>query len=148
MIISVLCIGKVKDKSLQTLAAEYEKRISRFQRLKIIEIKDSNQKTESKKIIEYIQKNKEQKYILLDERGKIYNSTSFSNKLKTHEEHSEEITFILSGANGPIDEVKNLVKDKLALSTMTFTHEMARILLLEQIYRVITMWNNIPYHKD
>lgn len=148
MIISVLCVGKVKDKSLQALAAKYEKRLTRFQRIKIIEIKDSDREKESKKIIEHIQNNKEQKYVLLDERGKIYTSTSFSSKLKTHEDNSEDITFILSGADGPTKEVKKLVKDKLALSTMTFTHEMARVLLLEQIYRVITMWNNIPYHKD
>lgn len=148
MIITILCIGKVKEKSILDLASEYEKRLSKFQRIKIIEIKDSTQEKESEKILEYVNNHPEQKYILMDERGRIYTTKGLGTYLNQCQNNSEDVTFILSGADGPNAEVKKTIKEKMALSTMTFTHEMARALLLEQIYRVITIWNNIPYHKD
>lgn len=148
MIITILSIGKIKNKSILNLVENFQKRISKFQRIKTIEIKDSNQEKESKQIINYIQNHKDKKIYLLDERGKIYTSKLFSDLLKKDEENSQDIIFIVAGADGPTDEVKKLIKNHFALSTMTLTHEMAKLLLIEQIYRSITIWNNIPYHKD
>ena len=147
MIITILSIGKIKNKSILNLFNDFKKRISRFQRIKIIEIKDSTQEKESKQLIEYFNSHKEQQIYLLDERGKIYTSKLFSEMLKQDEEDSKDITFIIAGADGPTNEVKSLIKNHLALSTMTLTHEMAKLLLIEQIYRSITIWKNIPYHK-
>lgn len=148
MKITLLVVGKVKDKSLQTLTQDYTKRITRHQRLEIIELKDSNQERESQQLLDYIEKHKQEKIMLLDERGKIYTSKGLGTLLDQYQGNSEDVTFIIAGADGPTQAVKKIVKEHLALSTMTFTHEMARVLLLEQVYRIITIWNNIPYHKD
>ncbi len=147
MIITILAVGKIKNKAILALFNEFKKRIEKYQRINLIEIKDSDQEKESEKIIEYVENNPDKKYFLLEEQGKEYTSIKFSELMKKIE-NEKEIVFIVSGAYGPNKKLKTKIKQKISLSQMTFTHEMARVLLIEQIYRGIMINKNIPYHKE
>jgi 23S rRNA (pseudouridine1915-N3)-methyltransferase len=146
--ITVLCVGKLKDKSIVSLCEEYTKRISFFDKIKIHELKDSNQLGETKAILEYVLEHPENKYILLDELGEEFDSLEFSSKINFFNQNSQNIVFILSGAEGIEKKQKHNFNQKLSLSKMTFPHEIARVLLLEQIYRAYMILNNRNYHKE
>ena len=86
--------------------------------------------------------------VLLDERGKNYNSLEFSNFLQGNMINGiKNLTFIIGGAYGVDNQLKDLAKNKIALSNMTFSHDMARLFFVEQLYRSLTIINNIPYHN-
>lgn len=146
--IQILCVGKVKDKNIKSICEDYTKRISFFDKIKIIELKDSSQKDETKAILEYVKEHPENKYILLDENGDEFNSIEFSSKINFFNQNSQNIVFIISGADGIEKKHKHIFSHKLSLSKMTFPHEIARVLLLEQIYRAYMILNNRNYHKE
>ncbi|MGE0793419.1 MAG: 23S rRNA (pseudouridine(1915)-N(3))-methyltransferase RlmH [Candidatus Woesearchaeota archaeon] len=148
MILTLLCIGKVKDKFILSLCNEYLKRISFFNKFELIELKDSNQKNETKAIIEYVELHKDKLFILLDEKGDEYDSINFSKKINNYIQESKDVIFIISGAEGIEKSFKKYFKNKLSLSKFTFPHEFARLLILEQIYRSLMIINNRNYHKE
>lgn len=154
--IKLICFGKIKDKNLKGLNDEFVKRMTKFPflKLEIIEWKDESIQNEMKKIEEYLiehKKNNEQ-FILLDELGKDFTTIEFKKELQGVIDEGKEITFFIGGAEGFDNSWKKEIKQKhsvkmMKLSAMIFTHEMARVLLLEQIYRIATIEANIPYHK-
>lgn len=145
--IKLVVFGKIKTSELLSLKEEYVKRLSRFTKLEIIEWKETSFEKDNKRVLEYFENNKSEKIILLDEESKDYSTEEFDKKLSMWEE-TKNVTFIIGRAEGFTGEVKNTIKDKLSLSKMTFTHEMAQVLLLEQIYRIMTLRAGIPYHKS
>jgi len=154
--IKIIVFGKIKDKNLKGVNDEFVKRMSKFPFLKtnIIEWKDDSVENEMKKIEEYIIESKKnnEKIILLDELGKDFSTIEFKNELQGVINEGEEITFFIGGPEGFPNNWKKEIKEKysvkmMRVSAMVFTHEMARILLLEQIYRVGTIEAGIPYHK-
>lgn len=113
-------------------------------RVSIIEIKEEKGReknkllsAEGKKILK-----QSQSYILLDEKGREFNSRELASFIKER----EGIDFVVGGPFGVSDEVKEKAKDILSLSKMTFPHEMARLLLLEQVYRAMTILKGMEYH--
>lgn len=146
--ITFLCVGKLKDINSLNLFNNYIRRIKLFYKLEIIEIKDSNQELETKSILDYMQNHSNKKYILLDEQGFSYSSLKFAEKIEKHIKNVEDVVFIISGATGILKEKKVLFKDKLSLSYLTFPHELARIILAEQVYRAFSIINKLPYHKE
>lgn len=87
--------------------------------------------------------------ILLDENGQKFSSLEFANWLsKNTQTSNRKLCFIIGGAYGFSDEIKNHVPTKIALSEMTFTHQMIRLIFLEQLYRAFTIINKIPYHNE
>lgn len=118
--------------------------IKPYTKISLIEIKEEKGKTiekslqlEGKKILKQTKS-----YVLLNERGKMFDSYEFSEFLK----EKETIDFIIGGAYGVSEEVKDKASLLLSLSRMTFTHEITRLLLLEQIYRAITIIKGQEYH--
>ena len=144
--IRILCVGKIKENYLKELINDYQKRINVYHKLEIIELKDSDIETESKEIIKNI--NEKDYNILLDIKGKKYNSIQFSEFINnTFINGYGTITFIIGASNGVTEEVKTKCNELLSFSDLTFPHGLFRGILLEQIYRSFKIINNESYHK-
>ena len=156
--IKIIAVGKIKEKGLNLMIQEYSKRLSAFTKVEIIEVADEatsasssalEQQIKSKEGSRILAKIKDNEYvILLDLWGKMYDSISFSNhltKLQTY--GNSNITFVIAGSLGPGENVYQRANERWKLSDLTFTHQMTRVLILEQIYRAYMIQNNSPYHK-
>lgn len=143
--ITILVIGKIKNFSLKKEIEELQKRITRLKIIELKDIKENSPDSKKQKEEEIIIKNTKNssRTFLLHEHGKTYTTKEFSKKISSHEEH---ITFIITGAYGPSDNLCSLF-ERISLSPMTFTHEQALYLLVEQLYRVECFEKNIPYTK-
>lgn len=140
--IRIICVGKVKEAYLREGISEYEKRLRPFCKLETIELKDEGIEKEGKRIEKLIDSNT----FLLDVEGKEYNSIEFSKLMKKETEGGKQITFIIGSAEG-IEENLKKKANLFSLSKMTFTHEMARLFLIEQIYRSYMINSGRSYHK-
>lgn len=138
--IRLICIGRVKERYLQEGISEYEKRLRPYCKLEIIELKDEGMEKEALRLQKYLSPNT----YLLDANGKEMDSIEFSQFLKRHE--SNELTFIIGSAEGISNSLKSR-SQLISLSKLTFTHEMCRLFLLEQLYRSFQILSNRPYHK-
>ncbi len=159
--IKIVCIGKVKEKSLKDLINEYEKRISKYAKIEIIELDDEKipqnssiaieeqiKTIESKKIIDKLNKYSNSNIILLDLKGKQYTSEEFSDKINNIQTYSSStIIFVIGGSLGMSKELLEYSSDKICFSKMTFPHQLIRVFLLEQIFRAFKIINNETYHK-
>lgn len=156
--INILCVGKIKESFLIDGIKEYEKRLSKYAKITIKEVDDekiplkSNETIEeqvkikeSNKLISLI--NKDECNILLDVYGNKWSSEMLALKIGSTIDAGKTITFIIAGSLGPSEELRKLIPTKLSLSDMTFTHQMTRLILLEQIYRGFKINNNETYHK-
>ncbi len=149
--IKVICVGKIKEKYLIDGINDYIKRLSKYTKLKIIEIENfdyddinRNLKEEFSNIIKYIDK-KEYVYIL-DINGKQLTSIEFSNKVENILSN-KNITFVIGGSNGLCEELKKMSNDTLSFSKLTFPHQLFRLVFFEQLYRAFKIINNETYHK-
>ena len=159
MNITVIAVGKMKEKHMVKVLEEYEKRLGRYCRLNLFEVPDkkapenlSEQEKEQVKKAEGdgILKNiKDGTYVIaLDVRGKMLSSEEFADKINSLGiKGISNIAFIIGGSLGLSDEVKRRADYVLSFSPMTFPHQLMRIILLEQIYRAFKIINNEPYHK-
>lgn len=138
--ISLLCPFKVKDKNILTLESEYLKRITEID-FKIIEVKDKES------IPQKIKEFGKAQVILLEERGKEFNSVDFSGYLENQMTNSSKVIFVIGGADGHAPETIKLKSDSLSLSQLTFPHQMARLVFIEQVYRALSILKKHPYHK-
>ena len=159
--IKIVCIGKIKEKSLKELIFEYEKRISKYAKIEIIELDDEKipqnasstteeqiKIIESKKILDKLSKYPNANVILLDLKGKQYTSEEFSEKINEIQTYSSStIIFVIGGSLGMSHELLNYSSDKICFSKMTFPHQLIRLFLLEQIFRAFKILNNESYHK-
>ena len=143
--IKIICIGKIKEEFYKKAIEEYKKRLSKYTKLEIIELLDSNIKNEKELILKNI--NPKDYNILLDINGKEYSSLTFSKHLDELFIGNSTITFIIGGSDGVDDSVKNSVNELISFSKLTFPHQLFRIILLEQIYRSYKIINNETYHK-
>lgn len=140
----IICVGRIKEKYIKEAIDIFLARLRPLCKLEITEIKDSNIKNESKKVLELINKRKNSKIIALSEEGKQFTSIEFSKRYKNQEQN---LVFIIGGPEGLTKEVKNKSDEILSLSGMTFLHEMARLFLIEQIYRAQKIIHGGNYHK-
>lgn len=144
--IKILCVGKIKEAYLQELINDYLKRISKYHKIEIIEVKDNvNYDKEIKGLLEKI--NSKEYNIALDIKGEEVTSVAFSQKIENILMEKSNITFIIGGSLGLNDEVKALVNERISFSSLTFPHGLFRGILLEQIYRAFKIMNNETYHK-
>ena len=156
MKIKLLVVGKTSESFLAPLISDYHKRINRFVNFEIIEInnikiKKANsleiQKKEGIKILEKVDK-KDQMFIL-DEKGKSYNSIDFSKFIENRMVNSSKnIIFIIGGAYGFSKKIYSRSNSIISLSKMTFSHQIIRLFMVEQLYRALTIINNHPYHNQ
>lgn len=147
--IKIICVGKIKEKYLKDAIKEYQKRLSKYTKLEIIELPDYNYDMVKTKIEEgknILSKISERDYVVtLEINGKEFNSISLSSFIDKN--ISKNITFVIGGSNGLSDDVLKRSNYSLSFSKLTFPHQLFRILLLEQIYRSFKIINNEAYHK-
>ena len=144
MLIKVITVGRIKDKNIQAKIDEFIKRIKFDAKIDMLEIKDSTKEKEGQKLLDVL--NKEKGYVFaMSEEGKQMTSRQFSEKMAaTH----QKLIFIIGGPFGLIEEVKKKCNGTFSISKMTFTHEMAKMFLLEQIFRGISIIKGRGYHND
>lgn len=144
--IKIICLGKIKEEYLKKLISDYQKRISRYHRIEIIELNDyNNLKKEANDILNHI--NNQEYVIALDIAGNTLSSIELAQKIdKTFLNHST-ITFIIGSSYGLDESIKKRADYRLSFSQLTFPHGLFRGMLLEQIYRSFKILNNETYHK-
>lgn len=154
--INIVCVGKIKEDYFASGVQEYIKRLNRFAKVSVIEVKEKNivQDPNPSEISEILKREGEElkKYlsgyvIALAIEGEKVSSESFSNKLKSVKDKQGEITFIIGGSYGIDSSVKALASEKISFSAMTFPHTLMRVILVEQIYRAFTIMEDGKYHK-
>lgn len=143
--IKIICIGKIKEKFYRDAIDEYLKRLSKYHKIVIEELPDSNIKAEKELILKHI--NKKDYIITLEIEGKELTSKDLSQFIEKTLITNSNLTFIIGGSTGLDDEIKNLSDYKLSFSKLTFPHQLFRVILLEQIYRSFKIINNESYHK-
>lgn len=146
MKIRLLWVGKTKERFIHEGVQKYLKLLQPYADVSVTEIREEKVKDVSRMLDregERIQAALKVPYILLDERGEHVDSIAFSRYL---ERQGASATFVLGGAYGVSDAVKTNAKKTVALSHMTFTHEMARLIFLEQLYRAFTILQKRGYH--
>lgn len=157
MTIKLLAIGKTDSPELQQLIGMYEKRLGHYINFSLVLIPDLKK---TKNLSEQQQKEKEGDLILkqltptdvlvvLDENGKQFNSVEFSGYLqKKMNSGIKQLVFVIGGPYGFSETVYKTAKEKISLSKMTFSHQMVRLFVVEQVYRAFTILENEPYHHQ
>ena len=152
MDIKLIVVGKIKEQYLVDGINEYIKRIKPFCNLNIIEIKEFNTDDISKNLSnerKLILDNINDDYVVtLEIEGKNINSKEMSDLISNHFVYSNKpLTFIIGSSDGLDNEIKKRSDYKLSFSKMTFPHQLMRLIFLEQLYRSLTIINNMKYHK-
>ena len=159
MKITILCVGKVKEKFYRDAIGEFTKRLSRYCKLEIIEVADEKTDEQASQNEIDIVKSKEGERLLKNIKdhayvfclaidGKQLDSVELSQKIdKLMTSGKSHLYFVIGGSLGLSDEVLKRADYKLSFSKMTFPHQLMRVILLEQIYRSFRISNNEPYHK-
>ncbi|MBQ8681839.1 MAG: 23S rRNA (pseudouridine(1915)-N(3))-methyltransferase RlmH [Bacilli bacterium] len=143
--IKIICVGKIKESFYRDAIAEYMKRLSKYHKVEIIEVMDSNIKQEKDLILKKL--DKKDYIVTMEIEGRQLNSVEFADMVDKTLMNYANITFIIGGSYGLDDEVKALSNYKLSFSKMTFPHQLFRVVLLEQIYRAFKIQHNESYHK-
>lgn len=139
-------VGKAKDRNWRALQEEYLQRLSHFVRCEITELRDETRETESKRILEKL--NQSNFVCLLDVKGRSVSSHELAEKIEVWQNRGfKEIAFVIGGAEGVASEVVERADFSLSLSLLTFTHDAARVILIEQLYRAYTIIKGFPYQK-
>lgn len=143
--INIICIGKIKENYLKEGINDYQKRISKYHKINIIELPDNDIINEGNEIIKHL--NRKDYIIVLDITGNELSSVELADKLDKTFIINSNITFIIGGSNGIRDDIKELANYRLSFSKLTYPHGLFRLILLEQIYRSFKILNNETYHK-
>lgn len=143
-------IGKTRNANIRALVDDYLKRLSRFVKFEITELKESatheGSREEGKRIIAAFRD--DALIILLDVAGREWSSHELAAEIEHWQQHSQkEIVFIIGGQDGVSEDVIERADIRWSLSRLTFTHEMARVVLAEQLYRAYTIIHGLPYQK-
>ena len=149
--INIVCVGNLKEKFWIDAQNEYSKRLSKFCKLNIIELAEQNKFEDVEKILqtegEEIIKHLSGKCILLDIGGKESSSQEFARNLQDYSLNNSSITFVIGSSYGVSQQVKEKIKDRLSFGKATYPHNLARIILLEQVYRCFMINSGSKYHK-
>jgi 23S rRNA (pseudouridine1915-N3)-methyltransferase len=150
--IKIICVGNIKEEFFRDAIEEYKKRLTRYTKIEIIEVKDISYDDIDKSInlegIEILKHIDSKDYVItLEIEGKELSSEEFAEKIESIQSINPNITFVIGGSYGLSENVKERSNYKLSFSKMTFPHQLFRIVLLEQIYRSFKILNNESYHK-
>ena len=156
MRISLLVVGKTADERLQSLISEYQQRLKHyipFEFVVIPDIKNAKSLTqeqlktaEGQAILSFLTPAMD--VLLLDEHGREFRSIEYAEFLQKKMGAGKDLTLIIGGAYGFSKEVYDRANGKISLSQMTFSHQMIRLMAIEQIYRAMTILRNEPYHHE
>ena len=158
MNINIVAVGSIKEKFFKDAVSEYAKRLSRYVKLNIIEVKDEKTPAMASALEEEKIKEVEAERILskltnsyvvaLTIDGKKYSSEELAKRMEKYDILSKgNLSFIIGGSLGLHKSVIDRADEKLSFSEITFPHQLMRVMLLEQIYRAYRIRNNEPYHK-
>lgn len=159
MHITILSVGKIKEKYLKDAVAEYTKRLSKYCKLEIIEVADEKTPDQASEVVERNIRDKEGERILryvkedtfvitLEIGGKMLGSEELAEKIRLlGVQGKSNITFIIGGSIGLGEAVRKRSDFALSFSKMTFPHQLMRVILLEQVYRSYRIISGEPYHK-
>lgn len=157
--ISIICVGKIKEKFYREAMEEYSKRLQKYCKLEILEVVDEKtpdkaseneenaiKKKEAERILDRL---KENTYVItLDVKGKRFSSETFSKLIEENAINgNSHISFVIGGSLGIHESIKERSNLLITFSDMTFPHQLMRVILNEQIYRAFRIMNNEPYHK-
>ncbi|MDD4080931.1 MAG: 23S rRNA (pseudouridine(1915)-N(3))-methyltransferase RlmH [Eubacteriales bacterium] len=156
--IHIIAVGKLKEAHFRQAAREYEKRLGRFSMLKITELMDEREPDKPSKLLEDKARQAEGERILKNIRsgdrvvslcveGDQEDSLAFSRRVKRLYEAPTDTVFVIGGSLGLSEAVLARADEKLSLSALTFPHQLARVVLLEQLYRAFKIMANERYHK-
>ena len=140
-----ICVGKIKESFYREAIDEYLKRLSKYHKVEIIEVMDSNVKGEKELILKKI--DKKDYIVTMEIEGNNLSSIELSKFIDKTLINNSNITFIIGGSDGLDEEIKKISNYKLSFSRLTFPHQLFRVILLEQIYRAFKIINNESYHK-
>lgn len=144
--IKIICLGKIKENYLKEFILDYEKRINKYHKLEIVELKDENSLLkEEESILKHL--NLKDYIVTLEIEGRKLGSLEFSTFLDKTFISNSNITFIIGSSLGLSKNIKEISNYSLSFSNMTFPHGLFRGLLLEQIYRAFKINNHETYHK-
>jgi len=143
---TVIAVGRMKNKALAALVDDFAKRLSRSGNFELIELKDADVDAEGVRILEALEKRSEARVYAMAEEGKTRKSVQLAKELFALQ--GQPAVFIIGGAYGLSDAVKRRADELFALSPMTFTHEIARMLLCEQLYRAVSINSGSKYHHE
>ncbi len=146
MKIKVAWIGKTKEPAIQALTDEYLKRISRYAEVSGLSLKDEAGVLSLASGDRGGTNKERQKLILLDSRGKQFSPEEVAEFLEREQLNAVPLLFAIGGSDGFSEEARRLAGATLSLGKMTLPHELARVVLLEQLYRAFTILKNHPYH--
>jgi len=144
--ITIICIGKIKEKYLLEMVNDYYKRIQKYHKITIIELKDDNDIIKETSAISKVL-NEKHYNIALDIKGSFYSSNDLATLIEDTFNHHSNITFIIGSSNGLDETILNKCNLKISFSKMTFPHGLFRGILVEQLYRAFKINNNESYHK-
>ena len=143
MLVDIVAVGKVRSREIAALAAEFSKRLGAYARLKVTELADSDVPGEGRAICRELDRTRGAKIVVLSEEGKLFSTSEFADFLKKCD---TRVVFVVGGPFGLAPEVKRRADLLWSLSPLTFTHEMARLLLYEQLYRASNFNAGGGYH--
>ena len=144
--IRIICLGKIKEEYLKKALEDYQKRISKYHKLEIIELKDDEDiYKEEAQILKYL--DSKNCNILMDIQGTKVSSIKLAEIVDQTFNNFGTITFIVGGSNGVTPQIKEKVNYKISFGDITMPHGLFRVILLEQIYRSFKINNNERYHK-
>ena len=143
--IKIIAVGKIKEQYIKDGVNDYLKRIKKYTKIEVIEIKDTNLDEEKENILKVI--NAKDHIITLDIGGKQLTSAELADKLNEIILYNSNITFIIGSSFGLHQAIKDLSKFSLSFSKLTFPHQLFRLVFLEQLYRSYKINNNEIYHK-
>lgn len=143
MLVKLILIGKLKDRSWEAHCQEYLRRLGAYGKVEYVELPDSTPEAEAKLISRELDRDKGAEVVVLGEEGKEYTSIELANKIPAV---NRKIVFIIGGPYGVDPEIKQRADWIWSLSKMTFPHEIARLLLCEQLYRAYNLAHGGSYH--
>ena len=143
MLVKLILIGKLKDRSWETHCREYLRRLGAYGKVEYVELPDSDPQNEAKLIRRELERDRNAEVVVLGEEGREYTSIELARRLPSID---RKIVFIVGGPYGVAAEIKQRADWIWSLSKMTFPHEIARLLLCEQLYRAWNLANGGSYH--
>lgn len=141
--VKLVAVGRMRDRLFESRCQEFLTRLNAYGRCEVVVLPDSNVANEGKAMLRELDREKGALVIALTEEGREFSTKEFSEYL---EKVDRRIVFIIGGPFGIADEVKKRADLLMAMSKMTFTHEMARMIFLEQLYRALNLLNGGAYH--
>lgn len=158
MNVTLICVGKLKEKFFTDAVSEYQKRLKKFCNFKIIELPDEKtnalndtgkndlvKEKEGKRILEKIPEGAFVYALAIE--GKQYSSEDFSALIEKNMMYGSNFVWIIGGSLGLSDEVLKRADEKISFSKLTFPHQLMRVIFSEQLYRAFKIMHNEPYHK-